>query len=58
MDLTLTSATADSVVDARGNPSDYPVDFGKEPGGVRTIQVDHEFTVAINWLGEVLIQGF
>ena len=49
-DLTLTTATAYQVI------PEYPVEFGNPPAVV--IQVDNEFSVLTNWLGNVLIQGF
>jgi len=49
-DLNLVSATAYQTI------PQYPVEYGSPPPVV--IQVDKEFSVLTNWLGNVLIQGF
>ena len=49
-DLNLTTATAYQTIPA------YPVEFGLPPAVV--IQVDKEFSVLTDWLGNVLIKGF
>ncbi len=49
-DLNLVTATAYQTI------PEYPIEFGRPP--VVVIEVDKEFSVLTNWLGNVLIQGF
>lgn len=55
-DLMLTSATAYQLI------PEYPVEFGKDDGGVGDspiiIENDREFSVLADWEGNILTQGF